>query len=142
MKQFTTYIARLISAEQGVVSLGALLLIGAITVEIGLVGMLLVFLLNSTNLGVRLSAEAFAAASSGIDDGLLRIIRNDYTGVSSYQISVGNAGAAITILVNGQKRQITSTGSIFTKKRNLVAVAEVHPVTGRVHIESIKEIPL
>ena len=139
--------------SSGVASLGAMLLFGAVIVEIALVTALLSYLLGTANLGGRLSAEALSAARAGIDDALVRIIRKEYTNNTDYSLVVGNAGATIKICEGGtlvsvcsalpaQKIQITSTGGALTKKRKLIAVVEVDTVSRLMKTESVTEIPL
>ena len=137
-----------VSKRNGVASLAFTLVLGGIIVNIGLIIAFLAYILNFSNFGIRLSAEALAAARSGIDDGLLRITRG--TDVLDYSFAVGNASVAVSICetasatcsVTANQRQIIATGGILTKKRQLVAIAEVDPVNRLIKINSVAEIPL
>ena len=140
--------------KKGIVSLGAIILLGGIIVEIALAIAIIVYVLNKGSLSLRSSAEALAAAHSGIEDGLLRILRNDIgTNPYTYDLpNVENRIAKITIceggspecssLTNAQKRQITSTGFSLTRSRKLVAVVELDSITRLMKIESVREVPL
>lgn len=140
--------------REGVISLVATLLLGGIIIEIGLVGALLAYLLNSGNYGARLSAEALIAAKSGVDDGLLRIIRRDdnLVGAPTYAYSITTStvgGATVTLCrqsascpdLSTQERQIVSVGSALSKKRKMIAVVILDATTSRMSIESLQELP-
>jgi len=141
----------------GVAALPTILLIGGIIVEIGIAGAFISFLLSQSGFGAKLSAEAFAAAQSGIDDAMMRIVRdkNFYTGPAApYTLTVGNRSAQVIICkdfktvssacdtINDGKDEITSLGSALTKRRQLRAIVNVDNNTGEVRVESIQEIAL
>jgi hypothetical protein len=149
--------------NKGVASLAMILLLGGIIIQIALVGATLGYLLTSTNLSIRLSAEALAAAQGGIDEGIMRVMRKDYpanppTDLYSYALpATGNAGATITLCKNFTgatssgtcgatpapgKYEILSIGQSLTKSRKLVAVFEADPGTLLIKIQSITEVKL
>lgn len=132
---------------QGIVSLGMILLVGGIVVELALVGIFLVFLLSQTNLGIRLSADALAAAHTGIDDGFMNTLRD--TPAGTYTINMGNAtviyslcnggfacGALGNTVIPVNQAAIIATGSAFNKKRKIVAMIEINPTTRAMKIIS------
>lgn len=131
---------------RGIASLGATILLGAVIIEIALAIALLVYFLNFSNLGIRLSAEALKAAESGVAEGFIRILRNDYqsgvptltVGGASVQISICRANSCSPVIPDN-KLKITSKGAIFGKSRTLTAVVQVDPLTSLMKIESIKE---
>jgi len=136
--------------KRGIASLGATLILGAIVIEIGLAIAILAYLLNFSNLGIRLSAEALSAARSGVDDAFMRIIRDDYTNNVSYNFGVGAAGATVVICKGGtgdcmslddRKKEIRSTGAVLGRTRKLIAIVEGGTSTPMI-IESIKETSL
>lgn len=143
--------------EGGIVSLGAIILLGGIIVEIALAIAIIVYVLNQGSLGARISAEALAASHSGIEDGLLRVMRNDFStsgGIYTYPLPFVSSPIAIVDICDGgavgtncstlspDKKQITSTGLILNRKRRLVAVVELDPVTRLMKIESVREVAL
>ncbi len=140
-----------------VAALPTILLIGGIIVEIGVAGAFVSYLLSQSGFGAKLSAEAFAAAQSGIDDAMLKIVRdkNFYTGPAApYTLTVGNRSAQVIVCKdlktvssacgtsNIGKDEITSLGSALTKRRQLRAIVNVDDNTGEVKVESIQEIAL
>lgn len=118
--------------------------------EFVVAGAFLVYYLNSTNFGARLSAEALTAASAGIEDALIKIVRDkncpNINCVSPYTLDVGDRSAVITICkdscAGSGTHQINSVGRALTQRRQLVAVVETNSVTGEVKIISIQEEPL
>lgn len=126
------------------------LIVGAVIVEFAVAGAFLVFYLNSTNFGSRLSAEALTAASAGIEDALIKIVRDkncpNSDCVSPYTLNVGNNSAVITICKDTCSgtgtHQINSLGRALTQRRQLVAIVETNSVTGEVRIISIREVAL
>lgn len=129
---------------RGVSALPMILLIGGIVIEFAVAIGFLMFLINNTNFGARLSAEALVAARAGIDDGIRRVIRNmSYN--TTYDLTVGSRAVTVAIAANTpttNKTRIVATGSAGTRQRQLVAVLQIDPITGEVVIESITEQPL
>ncbi|MEK7555169.1 MAG: hypothetical protein AAB518_04270 [Patescibacteria group bacterium] len=136
-------------------SLGAMLLLGSVIIEVGLIGVLLVTLLTSANVGVRLSAEALGAAYAGIQEGMLAILRDKDGPYNINPFTVGNAGATVTIcqdligapapgdcpnaLLAQGIYEIHALGDALTRQRWLVAVVEVNAATGLIRIQSVEE---
>lgn len=157
--EFKTYNFKLITSKRGVASLGAMLLLGSVIVEIGLIGVFLVTLLTNANVGTRLSAEAFAAARSGIDEGILTVLRkkDGFYSMINPALSTGNARTNLTICPNSDfnialgpgacdasgsapgRFVVHSIGSALGKERWLVAILEVNQGTGLVRVLSVEE---
>ncbi len=155
MKKLTTHHLPLATRRRGFVSLGAILLLGAVIVEIALVGAFLVYLLTGTNFGIRVSAEAFSAAGAGIAEGMMRVIRNPdasglfqtlTTGNASVQFRIckdytgGSGSSCGTNLATG-KTEVIAVGTSFGRDRKLVAILDVDPLSGLVSVHSIEEKP-
>jgi hypothetical protein len=118
-----------------------ILLIGGIIVEIAAAVAFLVFIINNTNFGAKLSAEALAAAQAGIDDGIRRVTR-DLTYNTTYDLTVGSRTVNVSVCRStciAGKTVITSTGSAFTRQRRLIAALQIDSTTGLVTVESVKE---
>jgi len=163
-KIFRTIIhnSEFIMLKKGVASLAATLILGAVIISIALTIGLLAYLLNFTNLGIRLSAEAFSAAQAGVEEGLMRVLRNDHqapswqNGEYNSNLFPGGPSAAVRIckdkignvidLCNGistpGKYEIISVGTAFVKKRQMAAVVQVDATTRQMTVESIIEKPL
>lgn len=69
---------------------------------------------------VEQGTEAYYAAESGAENGMLDVLRNPLITITVAQhMSVGNGHADITISDNGTKKQITSTGTSGTSVRKI-----------------------
>ncbi|KKR55663.1 MAG: hypothetical protein UT92_C0001G0006 [Candidatus Curtissbacteria bacterium GW2011_GWA1_40_24] len=125
--------------------LPTILLIGGIIVEIGLAGVFIAYFFSQSGLGVKLSEEALAAAQAGVQDAILKIVRDKNFGSSSYSLTVANRSADVTVCkdtcAGSGKYQITSLGKALTKRRQVQAIVGVTS-SGETKIESIKEIAL
>ncbi|MBI2514765.1 response regulator [Candidatus Wolfebacteria bacterium] len=141
--------------SKGAASLLTVLMIGGVIVEIGLAGLFLVYFLSQSGFGIRLSAEALAAAASGIEDATLKILRDkNFSSATPYILTVGSRQAEITACKESKtvssscdtvapaKYEITSLGTAFVKKRQLRSILNVDALTGKVEVESVTEIPL
>ena len=136
--------------RRGVSSLPLILILGGLITTMALGATLLVFLVNNANLGERASAEALAIARSGIDDGILQVLRNkncpDASCLASYEVSLDNRTAAVTIckdFCDGIcKHTIISIAQVLTNHKKIKAILETDPITGEVLIESIADMPL
>ncbi len=134
-------------STKGIASLPAILLFGGIIIEIGIVSALLVYYLNNTLYANRLSDQALAAAQTGIEDGILKVVQDktcpNAACPSSYQIETTTGTATITICKDScagtGKTEISSTGASLTKKHKLVATLSVDQTTGEVIVDNIQE---
>ena len=130
----------------GIAVLPTILLIGGLVVEIGIAGLFISYFLNSSGFGVKISEEALSAAKSGIDDAIIKIIRNKGSVISSpYTINIGNNSAQISVikdLPSVGKYEITSLGSAGLKRRRLQAIINVDNNSNEVKYESLKEISI
>jgi len=127
----------------GIAVLPTILLIGGLVVEIGIAGLFISYFLNSSGFGVKISEEALSAAKSGIDDAIIKIIRNIVS--SPYTINIGNNSAQISVikdLPSVGKYEITSLGSAGLKRRRLQAIINVDNNSNEVKYESLKEISI
>lgn len=144
--------------KSGVAVLISVILIGGIVVEIGIGGLFVIYFLTQSGFGIRLSSEALLAARSGIQDAMIKIVRNkdiNYaTSGSPYTINIGNRSATIAICKDSKtvstpcdtanigKDEIISLGIALTKRRELRAILNITTATGEVWVESLEEIAL
>ena len=144
--------------NKGITALPLIILIGGIVLEIAITMALVAFYISESGSGARYSAEALSISQAGINDAMIKIIRNPSfnTGPSSpYYLSFdNNRNAQIVVCKDYQtitnncdtytnnKTEITSLGTVFGKNRRLRANVNINPTNGEIRIESIKEIPL
>lgn len=147
-----------LKANKGMAALPTVLLFGGIIAEISITVVFLAYYFNQSNSGVKLSAEALSAANAGVQDALVKIIRDkNFSSPNPYSLAVGNRSASVIVCkdikadtttltctgnLNSGKDEIISTGSAITKKRRIQASINVDPLTGEAKIEYYKEIPL
>ena len=130
--------------EEGAVTLPVFLLITLIVTELALAGLVTANALNNTLFGERLAIEASQAARAGAQDAIMKVIRNcPFSVCPTYFFLVGpRSRADISFsrdIVSGNIT-ITSTGSSFTRKKKMEAILGVDQTTGKVQIQSLKEV--
>jgi len=137
-------------------TLPIVLLIGGLVIEIGIAGAFIAYYLSQSGFGVKLSAEALAAAKAGIQDAKMRIVRNKnfIPSPNPYTLSIGNNSAQITVCKElktvstacdtamAGKFEITSLGTAFTKRRQVQAILYINSTTGEMKLESEEEIAI
>lgn len=136
-------------ATRGIVAFSTILILSAIVVEVGVAASVLVYFLNRSNYGVRLTNEAFAAARAGIDDAVVRVLRTRFypTCEAAYTIPVGaSVQADVTITnvdcsaVSETQYTVFSIGRVTGKRRTLQATLGLHPTTREVRVLTVTEI--
>ncbi|MBI3638638.1 hypothetical protein HY227_02755 [Candidatus Wolfebacteria bacterium] len=146
------------NSNKGAVAILGVLMLGGVIVEIALTGLFVVYYLGESGFGVKLSAEALAAAEAGIADAKIKIVRNKdiaSSGVVTSTLTVGNRSAEIKICTKGYKTgtsecdtaatgkyEINSIGIASLKRRKLRAVLNVNSTTSEVQVESLQEVAL
>ncbi len=133
---------------RGVVAFSTILVLSAIVVEVGIAASLLVYFLNRSNYGIRLTNEAFAAARAGVDDAMIRVVRARFypSCETTYNLAVsGTVSADVTIQnvacssVAETQYIISSTGKALGKRRTLTATLDINPSTREVRVLNIAE---
>jgi len=119
------------------------IMIGLVIVELGVAMAFLVYLSNLSSYGTRLAQEALFGSRSGINDAILRVIRDKDWSSAGYNITVGRA--TVTIIVeknvpNTNQDKITSTGTALIRQKKLQAVVSIDPNTATVSLVSLTEI--
>ena len=133
---------------KGAAALPVVLLVGGLIVEIGIAGAFIAYFLSQSGFGVKLSAEALAAAKAGIQDAKMRIVRdkNFIPSPNPYTLTIGNNSAQISVCkdtcAGTGKFQVDSLGMALTKRRKVRAILYIDSTTGEMKLESEKEIAL
>jgi hypothetical protein len=140
---------RKIKSKRAIAALPTLLVIGGAIVDIGIIVAAGIYFLTSADFGVRLSAEALAAAKSGIQDGVMRLSRDKNLLIPSYSLVVGGRSSVeVTICADTPQcggsghHLVSAVGKSFTKRRKMEAILKVNANTGGIVLESLKEAPL
>lgn len=133
---------------RGVAVLPVMILIGAIIIEIAIVGGILAFYGSTSNLSIRSSQEALFTARSGIEDALIRLVRDKGCCSTPYDVDVNSGVATNTAKVSvslldspltGQ-RTIVSTSTVSRRVKTVQAVVSIDSVTGKVDVVSFNEV--
>lgn len=148
------------SKISGVAVLPTILLVGGLMAAISVSLLFVSYFFGQGSFGIKLSNEALSAAQSGISDATMRIARdkNYNTANSSYSLLVGSRSAQVMVCIENYKttsisspcgtidftltgkREITSIGSAFNKKRRLKAIVNINNYNGEIKTESIEEV--
>ena len=128
---------------RGQATLSFILLISGLILEIAIAGTFVTYFSSTAGLGERLSTRAFTAASSGIRDAQIKIVRNkDFEG--QFILSLDNDTASVSVvrstLDTNYIYTITSLGVAGTRQRKFVAIIVADQTTGLVELKSIDEI--
>ena len=135
------------SAQKGVAALVTILMVGGITVEIIIAVIATSYLFAQSEFGSKLSADAYFAASGGVQDAIMRIIRDKSFTQSVTTLSVGGYSADVSVCKDLPcaelgKHKILSVGKAQSRRRQLEAILNVDSLTGEVRLESLKEVSL
>lgn len=138
---------KLKTKNSGVAALPTILMIGGITVEIIIALTATSYLFVESEFGSKLSSDAYLAASAGVQDAAMRIIRDKSFTQSTTTLSVGNYSADVFVCKDLPcaalgKHKILSVGKAQSRRRQLEAILNVDPTTGEVRLESLKEVSL
>ncbi len=134
--------------RSGAITLPALLLVGSLIAQIGIAGAFVSYFLGQSGFGIKASEEALAAAHAGIQDSLIRIIRNKNFNPSPnpYTLAIGDSSAQVEVCKDAcagdNTFQIDSLGISFNKRRRVRAIIQINALTGEVKLESEREVAL
>lgn len=119
------------------------LVVGTVMIEFGIALSFVIYMANLSSYGNRLSNEAFLAARSGVNDAILRIIRDKNFSSTGYSLTIGR-GTATIVVESGQpstnQDRITSTGTVLIRQKKLQAIVGIDPNNSSVEIISMQEI--
>ena len=140
---------------EGQMTLPFILLVSGIIIEIAIAGAFVTYFLSTSGYGERLAARAEAAARSGINDVLARVMQDkDFSIVPcstpyTYTIVAGVGDTAEISLcrttdfsTNKYTFTITSIGIAASQQKKFTATALVDETTGQIELQSITEQPV
>lgn len=133
-------------SRKSAAALSTVLLVGAIVVEAAVASLVASYLVSQEGLGLKLSYDATVISRSGLNDALLKVIRNG-SGASAqtYQVAVENWSSDVVIAKsvlgnNDIQFVITATAAVLNKHHTTRAVVIVDSVSGLAQIESVASI--
>lgn len=128
--------------RRGIGALPVMLLLGAIVIEIAIVGAATAILRNNVLLSTRAGAAAFYTARGGVQDGILQITRNKNFSSSGYTATINGNIATIVVTkdqpVSGEST-VTASSSVFGRIKKVQAIVNVDSL-GQVNAVSFGEI--
>ncbi len=132
--------------KKGVAALPLIIILGGLTAEIVLFVTTTSYVFVNSEFGIRLSADAFLAAKAGVQDAVIKIVRDKTFFSATTTLTVGNASADVSVckdacVANG-KHKVLSVGKAQTRRRGLEAILNVDSVTGEVKMESLTEVKI
>src|SRR3989338_2790539 len=135
------------SASIGVAALPTILLLGFITIEIIMAVTAVSYIFTESQFGLKSSSDAYLAARAGIQDATMKIIRDKNFTSATTTLVVGSFSADVSVCkdlpcIAVGKHKIISLGKAQTKRRNLEAILNVDAATGKVQLESLRELAL
>jgi len=138
------------NSRNGIAVLPVMLVVGAIVVEIAIVGGILAFFSSTSNLAIRSSQEALFTARAGAEDALIKILRDkDYTCDPSSpsedclltMVSGGSQTTAVTsVVTSGLQRIITASSTVKNRTKTVQVKVNVNDITGKIDVVSFEEI--
>lgn len=140
--------------KRAAVALSVMLITGAIAMETAIAALLVTYLTNQEGLGLKKYNEAVVAAQSGVDDALLRIVRDKNFSSRTYTLSVNDIAVSVLVCRElvadiatlacttglSQKYQIISSASSLNKRSRLKATLGFDDYTGEIVIESLESV--
>ncbi len=134
----------------GQIALPFILVVSGIIMEITIASTIVAYFLSSSGLSERLSVRAALAARTGVNDALIRIVRDKEYGAStqnySFNVDRDVATIAVSRIVNVPANiyvySIVSVGAAGARQRKMIGTLSVDQVTGRTRFESLVEVPV
>ena len=143
---FSSFLFPLSSRSRGQAVLSLVLLVGGIVVFVSITLVFIVLSFINSTTGFEKANRALAAATGGIEDGVLRLVRNkDFASASAYTVPLGPYSAGVTVTQGSPapgQVTITSGASVGLYTRQVQAILSVVSSTGDVQLMSWSELPL
>ncbi|MDP1629685.1 MAG: hypothetical protein Q8L57_03635 [bacterium] len=135
--------------ERGAAVLPLVLVATFIILIVGVGISFIAFIENMTAFSQRRASEAEIAARAGIDDALVRILRDRSFNSGGYDLTLGGATATVTVTVNNNCVEtksnyscVRSLGKAQNRQKKIQAAASIDPETGRMVVVSMKEVAI
>lgn len=113
------------------------------------IGVSLAFIVLSfinSGYGFQSSNRALAVAAAGVEDAIIKLVRNkDFFSASPYDVPVGTYTASVSVAQNtpvSGRVTIVSTAAVAAYKRKIQAVVAVDSATGQVQLVSWDQLAL
>lgn len=130
--------------KNGVSNLFVILMVSSIILEISIAGATIAISIGGSRAGERLSAEALAAARSGAQDIIMKVIREkDCPSSLPTQLTVGlRSSERRTCSRVGNEVTIESVGKALSRLRKVRVVLSVDSLSGEIKVKSFLGVSL
>ena len=140
--------------KKGITAISTILLVGSLMAEIAIASLISSYLLGDEGLGLKISYQTYFTSKSGINDAILKIIRDKNIGNGEYNLAIDNKSARVIICKNSTAYEnvptcsapnlsgqysILSISVILNKKSKIRAAVSVDDISGLVSTQSIIE---
>lgn len=131
----------ILNSTEGQAFLSMTLLIGGIIVAVGILFSFLVASFIDSGYGLQASYVAEVAATTGVEDALLKLARNGaFSSPSGYTIPVGGNAATVTVSAPSSGLiTVLSAATVSFRTRKITAVVSENPATNQVTLVSWQE---
>jgi hypothetical protein len=129
--------------QRGVAALPAVLIAGAIVMEIAIAGALLAVLEANSGLGAKAGDQAFVLAQAAAQDGIMRVVMNKDQGFICYSLPIGSQSVLVEIQKDvpvAGETSIWTKATVSARTRRANAILAVDTSTGKVNVLSIQEV--
>ncbi len=127
-------------SRKGQTALSLVFLIGIVIVSIGATIAFLSSSFLSSGYGFQAANRALAIATAGVEDGLVKLIRNkDFSAGTPYSVPVDNDSATVTVTQNSPvagQATIISSGTALFRQRKIQVIVAINSTTSEVSVIS------
>lgn len=133
------------AGQAGQAALSLVFLIGGIALLVSVtLAVIAISFLNST-FAFQSANRAYANATSGAQDALLKLVRNEsYSNLAGYSVPKDCTANCATVTINqvdpNKQVEIVSTATVFSSTRKIKVLASIDQNNGEVHVSSWENI--
>lgn len=129
--------------SQGQTALSLVLIIGAVITIVGSTLAFLIFSFLNSSFGYQAAQRANAVATAGVEDALLRLVRNkDFGDTAGYSVALGSDAATVSVTQNpgASLAYVSSSAVVSYRRRTLQVIVSITTSTGQVSVVSWKSL--
>lgn len=123
--------------KKGQVTLSMALLVGSITVFLGIALSFLIASFINSSYGFKASERALAAAKGGVNDAMLRLLRDNTISSSGYNVPLDGINIRVSVeqnVPNEGSATVTSRASVSGYERTIRAIMAVNATTSEISL--------
>lgn len=140
------FFIKIFNCRKGVAALPLIIILGGLTAEIVLFVTATSYVFVNSEFGIRLSTDALLAAKAGVQDAVMKVVRNKSFTSATTTLAVHDASVDVSVCMNAcvgnGKHKVLSVGKAQTRRKGLEAILNVDSATGEVKMESLVEVKI